>query len=116
MNLGLRYEYYWPGMTRNNYIGNFNPNVTGNTPAIEQVGPGAPLPSEYDADWGRLVPRLGVAWDVGGNGKTVVRAGWYPETYALIGSGEIPSTPFGANYPSIGVNNSGTAYQCPHRR
>ena len=110
LNMGLRYEYYSPGMTRDNYNGNFNPNVNSlTTPAVEQFGPGTPLPSEYDAGWGRLLPRLGLAWDVGGNGKTVVRAGGGLYTYPLIGSGEIPTTPFGANYPSIGVNNSGTA-------
>ena len=30
----------------------------------------------YNSDWNNFSPRLGAAWDVGGKGKTVVRAGW----------------------------------------
>ncbi len=76
MNLGLRYEIYTPVKERFNYIGNFDPNVNpATTPAIEQVGPGEPLASLYKTGLGYLEPRLGVAWDVRGNGKTVVRAG-----------------------------------------
>ena len=109
LNLGLRYEYYTPGTERNNYIGNFNPNVNpATTSAVQQYGPGAPLSSEFNAGWGYLSPRLGVAWDVRGNGKTVVRAGGGAFTYSQVGSGLMPTSPFGANIPSIGVNNSGT--------
>ena len=57
-----------------NNLSTFNPNVTGNTPAIEQVGPGLPLSRIYNGDYRDFDPRVGVAWDVKGNGKTVVRA------------------------------------------
>lgn len=30
----------------------------------------------YDSDWNNFSPRIGVAWDLKGKGKTVVRAGW----------------------------------------
>jgi Carboxypeptidase regulatory-like domain/TonB dependent receptor len=108
LNLGLRYEYTGRPQERNNYIANFDPNVNPlTTPAIVQVG-GSGLPSMWKADYTNFAPRVGVAWDVRGNGKTVVRAGagvFY--NAALLGE-TIDLNPFGANFPSIGLNNSGT--------
>lgn len=110
LNLGLRYEYYATPHERNNYMGNFNPNVNPlTTPAVEQFGPGEPLPTEYNAGLGTLSPRFGLAWDVQGNGKTVVRAGASILTAAQALGLFIDDTPFGANFPSIGVDNSNTA-------
>jgi Carboxypeptidase regulatory-like domain/TonB dependent receptor len=110
LNLGLRYEYEAPPTERHNYIGNFNPNVDPTTtPAIQQVGPGAPLSRMFRGDYTGVSPRFGVAWDVRGNGKTVVRAGAgllrNEELVQQVGGG---LTVFGANFPSINVNNSGT--------
>lgn len=109
LNLGLRYEYNQPPTERNNYIGNFNPAVTGNTPALEQAGPGTAFGSLYKGDHKDFSPRLGVAWDVRGNGKTVVRAAASVLDSMFIASELTNFTPFGANFPSLGVNNSGTA-------
>jgi hypothetical protein len=109
LNLGLRYEYAGPPHEQNNNLSTFNLNATGNTPAIEQVGPGLPLSRMYDGDYRDFAPRLGVAWDVRGNGKTVVRAAagilMSPPPMAPY----VTANPFGANFPSIGVNTSGTA-------
>ncbi len=109
VNLGLRYEYNQPPTERSNYIGNFNPTVTGNTPALEQAGPGTAFGSLYKGDHKDFSPRLGVAWDVRGNGKTVVRAAASVLDSMFIASELTNFTPFGANFPSLGVNNSGTA-------
>ena len=109
LNLGLRYEYNQPPTERYNYIGNFNPNVTGNTPALEQAGPGTPFGSLYNGDHKDFSPRLGVAWDVRGNGKTVVRAAASILNSMFIASELTNFTPFGANFPDLGINNSGTA-------
>ena len=89
-------------MEKNNYIGNFNPNVNPlTTPAVEQVGPGAPISSMFNADYKDFAPRLGVAWDVRGNGKTVVRAGASvlrdPATFSDL----VNVVPFGANFPTL---------------
>ena len=36
----------------------------------------AGLPRLYQRDWNNFSPRIGLAWDLKGKGKTVVRAGW----------------------------------------
>ncbi len=108
LNLGLRYENYLPPTERHNYLGNFDPNVNATTPAILQFGPGAPIASEFKAGLGEVSPRVGVAWDVRGDGKTVVRAGGALLTAPSVLTPFITSSPFGANFPSIGVNNSGS--------
>src|ERR1043165_6073769 len=70
VNLGLRWDYFGVIDEKNNLVSNFNPAV-----GLVQVGsPG--LPRLYDRDWNNFSPRLGLAWNVHGNGKTVVRAGW----------------------------------------
>ncbi len=110
VNLGVRYEHYGTGVERDNYVGNFNPNVNPlTTPAIQQYGSGEPLSSEFNTGLGNVWPRLGVAWDVQGTGKTVVRAGAGVLEGGTSMAGLDLSVPFGANFPSIGVNNSGTA-------
>ena len=101
LNLGLRYEYMGSPFERNNYMGNFNPNVNpATTSAIEQVGPGEPIPSLYNSKYNafpnNLSPRVGVAWDVQGNGKTVVRAGVSILSDFTGLQTLIKSTPFGA--------------------
>ncbi len=108
LTLGLRYEYAGPPHEVNNNLSTFNPNATGSTPAIEQVGPGLPLSRMYNGDYRNFAPRLGVAWDVTGNGKTVVRAAAAILRNPTPVTAFSPSNPLGANFPSIGVNTSGT--------
>ena len=103
LNLGLRYEYMGSPFEQNNYMGNFNPNVNpATTPAIQQVGPGEPIASLYNSKYNsfpnNLSPRFGVAWDVKGNGKTVVRAGVSILSDFTGLQTLIKSTPFGATF------------------
>jgi len=109
LNLGLRYEFYTPPNEVSNHIGTFDPNVNPQTTsAVQEFGPGLPISQSYNPGWGYFSPRLGTAWDVRGNGKTVVRAAAGLLRNGLFMGTMIPTRPWGANFPSIGVNNSGT--------
>ena len=104
LNLGLRWEYAGNPVERFNYEATFNPNLA---QPVEQVG-GSGMPPMYNPYYKSFSPRVGVAWDVRGNGKTVVRA-----SGMLLGAPELVGqyvgvSPFGANYPDLGINTSGT--------
>jgi len=80
VNLGLRYEYFGPPSERNNLIANFCPNLPNNLnvtscPAVglEQVG--QQISQVFQPDRKNFSPRIGVAWDPTGSGKTAIRAG-----------------------------------------
>ena len=68
LNLGLRYDLTTVPHDSNNFLGGFDP-----TQGIVQEG--IQIPAIYKGDHNNFSPRLGFAWDVSGNGKTVVRAG-----------------------------------------
>jgi Carboxypeptidase regulatory-like domain/TonB dependent receptor len=68
LNLGVRYELNTVLKENNNLLGNFDPTL-----GMVQVG--KQIPSLYNGDHNNFAPRVGFAWDIRGNGKTVVRGG-----------------------------------------
>ena len=68
LNLGVRYEINTVPQEVNDQFGNFEPSR-----GLVQVGEG--LTSPYNGDHNNFAPRVGLAWDMFGDGKTVLRTG-----------------------------------------
>lgn len=68
LNFGVRYEYSTVVQDANNMLGNFDPTL-----GMVQVG--KQISSLYKPDHKNFGPRAGFAWDIGGNGRTVLRGG-----------------------------------------
>jgi hypothetical protein len=65
VNLGLRYDYFGVIGEKHGLFSNFDPQ--NGLHMVDRL---------YDRDLNNLSPRLGLAWDLTGKGKTVVRSGW----------------------------------------
>jgi Carboxypeptidase regulatory-like domain len=84
VNLGLRYTFLTPFKDANNNLGNFDPSSA--TGMVQQGQAG--YSTIYKNDPFDFEPRIGLAWDMMGNGTTVMRIGvglihetWTLETF-----------------------------------
>jgi hypothetical protein len=121
VNLGLRYNLLTPLKDAFGNIGNFDPSSP--TGMVQQGQPG--FDTIYKNDPFNFEPRFGMAWDVKGNGTTVVRLGvglvhetWNLETFEgqFImqgdGSTSIAAIPTGATI-SCGITGVVSSITCP---
>jgi carboxypeptidase family protein/TonB-dependent receptor-like protein len=76
VNYGMRWDYYGVVGEKNNLMSNItNLDAVDDTFTLTQVGQSG-LSSLYNPDKKDFAPRVSLAWDVTGKGKTVVRTGY----------------------------------------
>jgi len=88
LNLGLRYSIFNPYGETNNTIS----NIYGNQ--VELIGSGRRF---YEPDYNNFQPRLGIAWDPSGDGRSVIRAGfgsYYDRVTQLQFTGVVTNIPY----------------------
>ncbi|OFW06204.1 MAG: hypothetical protein A3I61_18735 [Acidobacteria bacterium RIFCSPLOWO2_02_FULL_68_18] len=87
LNYGVRWEPWFPQEHRSGAIYNFDANrfrAGQRSRVYPQAPPGFTYPGDegfagkagMDADWANLQPRVGMAWDARGDGRTSVRAAY----------------------------------------
>jgi hypothetical protein len=114
LNYGLRWDYSGVVAEKDHLFSNF---VTTSATAgqLVQVGTPGGLSKLYNPDYRNFAPRISIAWDVFGTGKTVVRSGYgvFFDAFSQdMFLGHLPYPTFyapGPAYNNIGPNPIGQA-------
>jgi hypothetical protein len=118
VNMGLRWEPYFPIVNLDNSVFHFDPDALAKgikstrfsttPPGMSFIGdPGFPGKSGMNTKWANFSPRLGLGWDVRGDGRTSLRASVgtfydFPPTIFMQGFGN--GAPFTVRFIRPGVN------------
>lgn len=102
LNLGLRYEYFTPVTERDGLLFNVVDSPYG---AFRKQG--EPI---WEPDRNNFGPRFGIAWDIGGNSKNVIRGGggvfYSPNTYREVTAFVNPPTaPYAVQLSAVDFPN-----------
>ena len=100
LNLGLRWDYYGVIGEARNRFSIFDPTAQTAKPVSEL----------YPNDLNNFSPRVSLAWDIFGTGKTVVRSGWgvFYDAFSqdfFIGQLPFPTFNSGPGYNFLGSSN-----------
>jgi len=115
LDLGARWEPFFPFTDRKGRFAAWRPGQRSKRYVNAPVGvvyPGDPgIPDGgHDTTWGNLGPRIGLAWDVFGDGKTSLRAGYgvfFDRSNTISTNSQANQGPFGTVLDVFGnVNNS----------
>ena len=104
LNLGLRYDYSAPWTEVNGKLSNLAPN--GQLLVVGQPG----LDHFYRPDRNNFAPRIGLAYDVSGNGSTVVRAGFSMLYETLLQANSVQPIENNPPYSASAVTRTPTAF------
>lgn len=102
LELGLRWEPFFPYWDKKDRLAVWRPGRQSTRFQYAPAGvlfagdPGIPR-GGYDTSWGNLGPRLGLAWDLLGDGRTSLRAGYgvfFDRTNLIMTNSQANQAPF----------------------